>query len=600
MKKILNKILATVIAASTIASTAALTGCGIDFHYCAHKLEEVPAVESTCVSYGKNTAYKCEKCGQIFAYGYLNGKDGEKGLYEIEHQEVSTRSGHSVSDLYGEIEGDKVTSLADYKVWSHCATDGCGEIFLVNEDELIPFAPSDNLAIASHETLGEDGKTEATKFAVPKGTAAGTKYIIQDGNDSGLKRATYKVPFAANVERDVVLFFHNDGVNDVDVKYGAEYYGETWYTEVTVPAQGYASATLKIISTQTAESSYHELYIQSNVTKDFNLTVSGYYYHGNKLSGVKAEEYKLSYARGDKFDLNALSLTAKYGTDERRIFPEDCQFILDDGRAITEPLMPNNEAVLCTYKTKTTKLSIDVQVEKHKLTLVGAYFANGGNTMEVAKNDVVPNAQIVGANGAEIIRFEDKYGNEFKFGESVMGGNDTAVRAIYKNMKWSYNLALAKVVTDNHGKNYNYASVSSHLVDGVIEDAGNHWSSDKRTTSTLEVSNRCWVQIDLGYEETITRIAVYPRYNVGYFPKGYFVEISVDGTNWITVAEETNDIFADDVNYNNPRMFDFPATEARYIRMTATELTRNKADRADLGYIFQLGEVEVFNLISIG
>ena len=85
MNKNIVRIIATALLMTTmLASMIILRGCSdIDWNYCQHVLEEIEKQESSCMKVGKKTAYRCTKCGDLFAYGYLNGVDGEKGLYEI-------------------------------------------------------------------------------------------------------------------------------------------------------------------------------------------------------------------------------------------------------------------------------------------------------------------------------------------------------------------------------------------------------------------------------------------------------------------------------------------------------------------------------------
>ena len=125
MNKNIIRILATALLSITVLSSmAVLSGCtDIDWDYCQHVLEEIEKQESSCMKIGKKTAYICTKCGDLFAYGYLNGIDGEKGLYEIPSQEMLYYSDHKVGGFFGDLKDDMTTfdanSLEDYTVWSN-------------------------------------------------------------------------------------------------------------------------------------------------------------------------------------------------------------------------------------------------------------------------------------------------------------------------------------------------------------------------------------------------------------------------------------------------------------------------------------------------
>ena len=125
----------TTLILAIVLCLGALCSCDIDWDYCQHNLEEIKRDDATCMAVGRKTAYVCTKCGELFAYGYLNGKDGEKGLYPIEHQEMLDYAGHVASDFFGDLKSDMksfdATSLEDYTVWSHCGVEGCGKVIQI-------------------------------------------------------------------------------------------------------------------------------------------------------------------------------------------------------------------------------------------------------------------------------------------------------------------------------------------------------------------------------------------------------------------------------------------------------------------------------------
>lgn len=259
-----------IVAVLIVVSIGACALFAIDWNYCQHTLEEVEKVDATCMKIGRKTAYKCTKCGKLFSYGYLNGKDGKKGLCEIQAQETSDYADHVINEFYGDLKSTmknyQANSLDDYSVWSHCAEEGCGLPFEVDTSKLVPFAPADNLSNAKHVVEGEH--TDATRFEIKSGFTVGD-YLSVTTSDSGMNNATHEIPFTSGVDRYVVLFFHNDGNYDVDINYDIEHYGEREGVDVTVPANGYASGAFTINVSRTQDDSWQELYIKSEVKESW-------------------------------------------------------------------------------------------------------------------------------------------------------------------------------------------------------------------------------------------------------------------------------------------------------------------------------------------
>ncbi len=151
------------------------------------------------------------------------------------------------------------------------------------------------------------------------------------------------------------------------------------------------------------------------------------------------------------------------------------------------------------------------------------------------------------------------------------------------------NLALDKKVTAS-GSAYNAEGWGiAMLTDGSIMqtsvDGTNGWMSNgvkNRTDST-------WASIDLGEVSSVNRIVVYPRQSGERFPVGYYFEVSVDGTAWTKVAEETADPYTLDA-----RIFHFETKDARYVRITTTEMHADSYVDFANGYMAQISEIEVY------
>ena len=103
-----------------------------------------------------------------------------------------------------------------------------------------------------------------------------------------------------------------------------------------------------------------------------------------------------------------------------------------------------------------------------------------------------------------------------------------------------------------------------------------------------------WVEVDLTTVKSINRVVLTPVYetsngNLGYgFPEDYTLEVSEDGENWkmmkaVTGAERPTEGWI---------TVDFPTTNARYVRLTATKLRQIPGDADQIR--LQLAEFEVY------
>lgn len=616
MRKMIKKTLAVVLSAATLVSTGMFSGCAvvdkffgdftiekdafdIDFGYCEHKLTKINKVEASCLKIGKKTAYECEKCGKLFSYGYLNGKNGEKGLYEIEAQELSDFGAHKVGDFFGDLNTDATsfdaTSLEDFSVWSHCSETGCGEVFEVERQNLIAFAPADDSnSNARHVTVGEE--TDATVFAIPSGTSAGKCYTITTADSGKMKNATHKIPFDANVARHVVLFFHNDGAQDVNVRYGTEFYGERCGVDVTVPANGYATGSFDILISQSNGDSYHELYINSDIKSAFNLTISGFYYHETKLQNIKVEQYpQIEYAIGETFNAEDLVVVADYGDNiTRRLKPSEYQLVLNNNKAITEPLTAEDDTVFVMHQNKQVKFAIKVQKFEQTVTLVGATFADSTTSKVFDRNAVLP-SDILPVGDKVIVSFVDQYGATYVPGTSKVPAYNPVLTPVYEGVTYSANYALGAAVTASHTA---HGGQKAMLVDGIHalnSDEDNRWSTGSNyDTATPEEADREWVTVDLGEAKSISKVVLYPRVTGGYFPEAYEILVSENGEDWTKVTTVELDTFSAK-NVKVARHHFFNSVNAQYVKVVAVKMT----DANDgWGYIFQLSEIEVYGEVD--
>lgn len=585
------------LAAALLASSIVLSSCGFDPNYCQHTLEEVEKTDASCMKVGKKTAYVCTKCGDMFAYGYLNGKDGEKGLYPIEYQEMLDYAGHKTGDFYGDLKSDMTTfdasSLEDFSVWSHCSEDGCGEPFEVPEHNLVAFAPNTNTnGKATAVTEGE--ATDATRFAISAGTKAGHCIVIYSG-EGDRDNSTAAIPFSANTDRHIILFFHNDGNQDVDIRYGTEFYGARVGTDVTVPAGGYACGYFNLNIADSNKDCYHELYINTDIEESLNITVSGYYYHEAKLQGIKIKSYpQTEYAIGEIFNPEGLEVLATYGGIDRKVKTEDYRLVLNNNKSIDQPLTAEDTKVYVIYENKQLEFEIKVKRFEQTVTLVGASFADGSTSKVVDRNALIP-TDITAANGQAIDHLIDQYGNKYVLGEGKVPAYNAILSPVYVGEKFSDNYALGAKV---EASSTNHGGKGSALVDGghsLNSDVDNRWSSSSNyDTASPDAEDREWVTVDLGEVKSVSCVVLYPRIYGSYFPEGYEILVSEDNEHWTTVVTVENDELASQ-NSKLGRWNGFNAVNARYIKVVATKMT---SDSGAYGYIFQLSEIEIYGKVS--
>lgn len=151
------------------------------------------------------------------------------------------------------------------------------------------------------------------------------------------------------------------------------------------------------------------------------------------------------------------------------------------------------------------------------------------------------------------------------------------------------NLALNKTVTASSSVE-NWGWFLTKVVDGqrnTVSGAMGWSSNNSPTTNHTE-----WVTVDLGGNNNINQVDLYPRNdsgNVGYgFPVDFTIKVSTDNTNWTTVITRTG--------YAQPgnavQSFTFTSQNGRYVKVEGTSLRQNPNDTNY--YRMQLAEVEVY------
>ncbi len=155
------------------------------------------------------------------------------------------------------------------------------------------------------------------------------------------------------------------------------------------------------------------------------------------------------------------------------------------------------------------------------------------------------------------------------------------------------NVALNKPVSANDSANIGSAWGAANLTDGATIGTG---VTTGIKYDNLDIPGGAYFEIDLGKNESIQNIVVYPRTDaesyiagVHYFPQDYTVKVKADGASeYITIADEKGHPDTD-----QPISYRFAPIQARYIRITATKMCAQSVGQ-DIKR-FQLAEMEVLS-----
>lgn len=117
------------------------------------------------------------------------------------------------------------------------------------------------------------------------------------------------------------------------------------------------------------------------------------------------------------------------------------------------------------------------------------------------------------------------------------------------------------------------------------QDVNTTYSSGMHPTGTAKE----WVMLTFPDVETIQTIKIVPRDEGGTcFPASYTLEVSTDGENWTTVAEEKDFAKSD----GDPVVYEIDPIEAQYLRLSATKLNNDGNPET---YYLQIRELEAYN-----
>ena len=149
------------------------------------------------------------------------------------------------------------------------------------------------------------------------------------------------------------------------------------------------------------------------------------------------------------------------------------------------------------------------------------------------------------------------------------------------------------------------AWTTANLVDGNRESlAGGAKGYTSNPPDRSQIGVDQWVAFDLGASTALDTVVIYPRTGTAddtaddgtdgaHFPKSFALQVSDDGTTWVTVRDVTDQ--ADPGP--RPQTYRFDATQARYLRVQVSELGRPTVEEGSIGfYRLQLAEVQAFAL----
>lgn len=406
MNNKLKKFIVAVIAVLTlVVGSISLTGC----NYCAHQLKTIEGEASTCTVHGHMTSYECKKCGKLFAYS------ATEGLYEIKEAAERPLAEHTpaipvfeddataeeialaTKNLFTFKLKEGVSTAAspeDYEVYAACAD--CGEEGLVPEDKLFPSVVPDGMIKGKHITVGES--TIATSFKLDAGWGgadvdangvvnSGEKRVLDLIWDSDANLSSWFVPVTVGVRRYSIVFAYNSGSQPIDIVYRAIYMKnkskEKFYDTEATLAPGWNAFTAGVTHNVSIPVWQTDIFVKEELQEDVELRFSSFYYvDDTKPKGLSVySKPRTTYNVGDTFDGSGMQLRVSYGNNVFKVIDgSECKTSLD-GRELTD----KDVRVMVKYKGLSVAVGLNVgkEVEKKKVTLVGATFADGSKSKEL-------------------------------------------------------------------------------------------------------------------------------------------------------------------------------------------------------------------------
>ncbi|QYR23760.1 discoidin domain-containing protein [Paenibacillus sp. sptzw28] len=123
------------------------------------------------------------------------------------------------------------------------------------------------------------------------------------------------------------------------------------------------------------------------------------------------------------------------------------------------------------------------------------------------------------------------------------------------------------------------------LIDGDFNNELMNTAFSSMLHTTADANE--WVQVEMNAVRPVNKVVLKPRIRLGLgFPIDFQIQTSLDGEVWSTVVSESGYGPVDD---GTPQIFQFPVTEALYVRVNATKLKSEGG-----AYYFQLQEMEIY------
>lgn len=203
------------------------------------------------------------------------------------------------------------------------------------------------------------------------------------------------------------------------------------------------------------------------------------------------------------------------------------------------------------------------------------------------------------ADGSVRLRFQD-----------VDGGYDPSIADVWilpvaSGLDAAQNVLAGSAVSARTSLQAAPGWSTANLIDGKRESlAGGAKGYTSNGPDRSQTGVDQWVAFDLGASKALNTVVLYPRTATAddtagdatdgaHFPKNFAVQVSDDGTNWVTVREVTGQPDPGP----RPQAYRFDTTQARYVRVQVSELGRPTVEEGRIGfYRLQLAEVQAFEL----
>jgi F5/8 type C domain len=239
-----------------------------------------------------------------------------------------------------------------------------------------------------------------------------------------------------------------------------------------------------------------------------------------------------------------------------------------------------------TYSLKFKAAQRPGQVQSIKLSLDGVQVGSNITPTGTAFTDYSSATFTVSA-GNRILRLEATNAN----------GDNTCFLDGFSLQASGGNLASGKTVTSNNSLELSEWGVSK-LTDGITtSDPGSRGFTSNAYFSNNISGNPVYIEVDLGSNQSVSSIKLYPRNNwsaVGggspNFPVDFSVQVAPDGSSTYTTVKTVGGQINPD---QSAQTYSFAATSARRIRVAVTGLGSPASDEASVRRL-QLSEMQVY------